>query len=189
MNVRTIIETSGLRLRTWTEGDAEQFARHCNTEEVMRFLGGVQSPGELQDDVDYFSEHQEEHGHTFWVVERKLDRELLGFCGFVVVEDGDSTVEGELEIGWRIRADEWRKGYAEEAARAALDWAWETVRPRRIVSRVAVGNLPSQALMRKLGMRHMSSLSYVADAGRNPLLVYTATKQQTETFSKTSRAA
>lgn len=168
-----MIETRHLLLRCWQPGDAELFNRHCNTKAVMRWLGGVQSRRELLDDVQYFTDCQHDYGHTFWVMERRSDGAFLGFCGFVIVEDGDSTVEGELEIGWRLRADEWRNGYSEEAARACLNWAFSNLKPRRVVSRTAQSNVPSRRLMDKLGMRHCELLDYDPKDGSERLVVYT----------------
>ena len=172
MSAVTILETPRLRLRTWAEGDAEQLDRACNTLAVMRWLGGVQSHDQLIEDVEYFQESQEEDGHTFWVMESKEAARFLGFCGFVLVPDEDSTVEGELEIGWRLRADEWRKGYAEEAARASLAYAFEKLEAKRVVSRTAAGNQASQGLMKKLGMRRCPELDYDPEDGSDRLLVY-----------------
>ncbi len=130
-----VLETDRLVLRYWQPGDAELLDRHCNTPAVTRWLGDVQSQAELNEDVEYFSDCQAEFGHTFWVMERRADGAFLGFCGFVIVPDEDSTVQGELEIGWRLREDEWRNGYAEEAAKACLAWAFTNLSPNRIVSR------------------------------------------------------
>jgi RimJ/RimL family protein N-acetyltransferase len=160
-----ILETDRLRLRTWAPSDAEAFDQTCNTAAVTRWLGDVQTRDELNDDVGYFIDCQRNYGHTFWVVERRDDEAFLGFCGFVIIPDKDSTVKGELEIGWRIRPDEWRKGYAEEAARACIEWAAHKFSVARFVSRTAQSNFPSQRLMRKLGMRHSHSLDYDPEDG------------------------
>lgn len=170
---KVIMETDRLRLRTWSHADADVFDETCNTTKVMRWLGAVQKPRELNDDVQYFIDSYVEDGHTFWVVERRSDDTFLGFCGFVTVPDEDSTVEGELEIGWRIRADMWRKGYAEEAARASIAWAEVNTGAPRIVSRTAERNQASRALMAKLGMRHEPSLDCYPEEEDGLLVVYT----------------
>lgn len=168
-----VLETDQLRLRTWSCDDAAEFDRSCNTQSVMRWLGGVQTRSAVNDDVRYFIECQEGDGYTFWVLERRSDDAFLGFCGFVDIPDEDSTVYGELEIGWRIRADMWRNGFAEEAARACLNWASRHVPKRRIVSRTAETNLPSRKLMEKLGLRHCAKLDYDPEDGGERLVVYT----------------
>ncbi|MCA1649325.1 MAG: GNAT family N-acetyltransferase [Acidobacteria bacterium] len=173
-----VIQTERLTLRHWRRGDAASLNRACNTPQVMRWLGGVQSRAEVREDVSYFQACQKEDGHTFWVMERRSDQEFLGFCGFVLTPDQDCPVRGELEIGWRVRADEWRNGYAEEAARACVAWSAKHRPAARVVSRTAQSNWPSRRLMEKLGMRRQTSLDYDPDDGSERLLVYTISRDQ-----------
>ena len=149
----TILTTRRLRLRSWLMSDVAAYHKHCNTEPVMQFLGGVMPRSHVRAEVRWLQQHEQQHGHTFWVVERKHDRELLGFCGLIRIPDRGSVLEGKLEIGWRIRADMWRRGYGFEAAEAVMAWAASNVDDRYVWSRIDRGNVASQALARKLGMR------------------------------------
>lgn len=149
----TIITTRRLRLRTWRSNDVETYFEHCNTEPVMQYLDGVSTKREVRREVRWYQQHQARHGHTFWVVERKADRALLGFCGIIRVGERNSALDSELEIGWRIRADKWRRGYAYEAAAAVIDWAEWDLSGEWLYARVHRDNQPSQGLARKLGMR------------------------------------
>src|SRR5207253_2225049 len=79
---------------------------------------------------------------------------------------------GEVEIGWRLRADAWGCGYATEAAAACLEWAVVNPVVNRVVSRTAAGNEPSRRLMKRLGMRRQPQRDYVPDDGSDRLVVY-----------------
>jgi len=57
-----MIETGRLRLRDWRAGDAELFYRHTNTENVMRWLGGVRSREFLDGVVDRLTGWQQTRG-------------------------------------------------------------------------------------------------------------------------------
>lgn len=149
----TILTTRRLRLRTWRASDAAAFHAHCNTAEVMKHLGGTVPRADLRREVRWYQRDQAQHGHTFWVVERKHDRALLGFCGIIRVPDRGSPLRGKLEIGWRIRSDKWRRGYAYEAAAAVLEWAGWELNDEYVYARVHRENEASQRLARKLGMR------------------------------------
>jgi RimJ/RimL family protein N-acetyltransferase len=59
-----------------------------------------------------------------------------------------------VEIGWRIAAKYWNRGFASEAARAALRFGFETLQLEEIVSFTVPGNLPSRRVMEKVGMVH-----------------------------------
>ena len=72
--------TERLILRDWREGDRDEFARHLNTPTVMRWLGGVQDEASYTAAFDRLERYRRDYGHTLWIVERKADGELLGFC-------------------------------------------------------------------------------------------------------------
>ena len=160
MQPQTRMRTHRLKLRSWTMDDIPRYHEACNTPAVMHWLGGVQSRFELKRDVRYFIRSELRDGFSFWVVERRSDGAFLGFCGLVRIPDRDCPFRGELEIGWRIRESEWRRGYAFEAASAVLQYALDVLKADLVVSRSAVGNLPSQGLMRKLGLVRRPDLDY-----------------------------
>ena len=175
-----MIETERLRLRDWTEADIEPFILHTNTPAVMRWLGGVKDAQESRDIVrSRIMRWQKERGFTFWVVERKEDSELLGFCGLKLADGENVPFAGEFEVGWRLREDAWGKGYAKEAAIASLDFAFERLGARRVLAITFPGNKPSWGLMERLGMKIQPDLSY--DDSRfpdlNPTIVYAIDRQ------------
>lgn len=173
-------ETERLRLRNWREEDIEPFIRHTNTAPVMRWLGGVSTPDVLERAVrDRFMAWQQTDGFTFWAVERRADGELLGFCGLKRANDPGSPVEGEFEIGWRLREDAWGQGYAKEAASAALDLAFGRFGAGRVVALTVEGNAPSWGLMRRLGMTRRPDLDYTGPAwAEGTVIVYMIRREE-----------
>src|ERR1700752_5365784 len=123
----TVAETERLILRTWDHDDRAAYVRHCNTPEVTRFLGGLQSDEDMAAAFERIDGYQRETGHTFWVVERKSDGAFLGFCGLKLANDPGTPIEGDVEIGWRLRSDVWGQGFAREAAETSLKWAWDNL--------------------------------------------------------------
>ncbi len=169
------IETARLLLRDWRETDIAPFIHHTNTPVVMRWLGGVQTEAQLEDALrNRMMRWQVERGFTFWAVERKADGALLGFCGLKIADTPGSPIEGEYEVGWRLREDAWGQGYAKEAAIASLDFAFERLGAARVVAITFIGNEPSWGLMERLGMTRRPELDY--DDARfptlNPTIVY-----------------
>jgi RimJ/RimL family protein N-acetyltransferase len=155
------LATPRLRLREWREEDIEPFIRHLNVEPVMRWLGGVRTPEQQEAAVrERFMVWQEARGFTFWAVERKADEALLGFCGLKIAGDSGSPVEGQLEIGWRLREDAWGRGYAKEAAAASLDFAFGALDASHVVALTVAGNSASWGLMERLGMTRRPDLDY-----------------------------
>ncbi len=175
-----IIETDRLRLRDWREADIEPFIRHLNVEPVMRWLAGVRTREQQEATVrERFMAWQERLGFTFWVVERKEDEALLGFCGLKMADDRGSPVEGEYEIGWRLREDAWGQGYAKEAAAASLDFAFGPLGAERVVALTVEGNKPSWGLMLRLGMTRRPDLDYdTAQWAEGMVIVYEIRREQ-----------
>ncbi len=159
------LETPRLVLRDWTADDWPAFFRHTNTPAVMRWLGGELDAAGMAGQRRRIEATHARHGHCFWALERQDDDghlagELLGFCGLKRADTPGSPVEGEFEIGWRLREDGWGRGYAREAAEAALRFAFEHLAAERVVALTVAGNAPSQTLMRRLGMRRRPELDH-----------------------------
>jgi RimJ/RimL family protein N-acetyltransferase len=156
-----MIETERLVLRNWHMDDLDPFIEHLNTETVMRWLGGLRSREALEDVVRHrFMAWQKRWGHTFWVMERKDDGVFLGFCGLKVADDAGSPVEGNVEVGWRLREDMWGQGYAKEAAIASIDFAFDRLRVQQVIALTVEGNSQSWGLMERLGMTRRPDLDY-----------------------------
>ncbi len=169
------VETDRLILREWGEGDGERFYAIMNTPAVMRHLGGVQDESAWNAAAIRISGFQKDFGHTFWLVERKADGELLGFCGLKRVNAQGTDLTGQFEIGWRLRESAWGQGYAKEAAIASLDLAFGKFDAPHVVALTIVANEESQGLMKRLGMRRRPELDF--DDPRfgpelNPTIVY-----------------
>lgn len=135
-----------------------EFVRVTNTRAVMEFLGGVQEPDSFHAAFLRAQACQNENGHCFWIVERRSDAALLGFCGLKIGNVG--SIVGEIEIGWRLREDVWGQGYAREAASACLEWAWNNLSCRRVVAVTVQRNERSWSLMERLGMHREVALDF-----------------------------
>ena len=168
-------ETERLRLRTWDPDDLDEFIRRTNTEPVMRWLGGVRPREWHEAAFGRIEGYHRDFGHTFWIVERKSDRALLGFCGLKRVNSGGAPFLGDFEVGWRLREDAWGFGYAKEAAIASLDLAFGKLGAPHVVALTVVQNESSQGLMKRLGMTRRSDLDFEAadmPPELNPVITY-----------------
>lgn len=153
-------ETERLVLRDWHDADWPRFFEVTNTPAVMRWLGGVLDGEGMAATRTRVESCAAQHGHCFWVVERKEDGELLGFCGLKRADAPGSTVTGMTEIGWRLREDAWGQGYAKEAAMASLALAFGRFGADDVIALTIAENSASWGLMERLGMRRRPELDY-----------------------------
>lgn len=145
------LETARLFLRPWTDADSPAFRRLNADPRVMAFFPAPLAAEESDALLNRCRTHQAEHGFTFWAVEKRLQEHLAGMCGLGRVTF-DAPFTPCVEIGWRFFPDYWGKGYAVEAARRALAFAFLTLDLPEVTAFTTVGNLYSRGLMRRLGM-------------------------------------
>ena len=152
-------DTERLILRDWREEDWPRFWEATNTAAVMRWLGGVLDEQGMANSRKRMLGYREQFGHTFWVLERKEDGAILGFCGLKRCTEENGPF-GMVEAGWRLREDAWGRGYAKEAAEAALAIGFEQFDADEIIALTVEKNTASWGLMLKLGMERRRDLDF-----------------------------
>lgn len=176
------LETERLILRDWRDGDWEPFWEGTNTPAVMQWLGGVADDSTMADAQARLERYNRDFGHTFWVVERKSDGAILGFCGLKCCTDENGPF-GEVEAGWRLREEAWGHGYAREAAQASIDIGFTHFGAQQIIALTVEGNAPSWGLMLRLGMKRRPELDFedtMWSLGFGPVIVHAITRKEWE---------
>ncbi|WP_442681030.1 GNAT family N-acetyltransferase [Sphingomonas sp. ASY06-1R] len=146
-----MIETARLLLRPWRSADRAAYAALCSSPAVMAHLGGPIGPDQADAAIERACAKQDQHGFSFWAMERRADGAMLGFCGPNVIASS-LPVDGEVEIGWRLSEHVWGQGYAREAALATLRWCWRETPLARVIAMTVPANHRSWGLMERIGM-------------------------------------
>ena len=154
-----MITTDRLILRQWRPSDLEPWAAMNADPEVMRYFPAVLTREEAEAQMARAQVHIAEHGYGFWAVERLDDGAFLGFTGLMRLKDDNPQAPG-IETGWRQARHTWGQGYASEAARASLDHGFGTLGLHSIIAFTAAANLPSQAVMARIGMTRREDLDF-----------------------------
>jgi len=145
------LRTERLLLRPWRPSDRAPFAA-VNADPVVReFLPGLLTREESDAAVDRIEQHFAEHGFGLWAVEVPGLTDFAGFIGLSVPKF-EAHFTPCVEIGWRLAAGHWGRGYAPEGARACLAFGWDQLGQREIFSFTVPENLRSRRVMEKLGM-------------------------------------
>ena len=145
-----MLESPRLLLRPFLPTDFEALFAVIGDPVTMQFYP---SPYDKQGTLDWIERNirrYEEDGSGLRAVELKSSGEMIGDCGPVWQEvDG----KRELEVGYHIRRDHWGRGYATEAARAAMLYAFEKFPVGHLISLIRPENLPSRRVAEKNGLR------------------------------------
>jgi RimJ/RimL family protein N-acetyltransferase len=147
-----VLETERLVLRRLTADDAPFMLRLLNEPSWLRFIGdrGVRT---LEDARRYVLEGPidmyERLGFGLYATTLKEDdSNPIGICGLVKRAGLD-----DVDIGFALLPEYWRKGYAYEAASAVMAYAKGTVGLTRIVAITSIDNESSARLLEKIGLR------------------------------------
>ena len=143
-----IIATPRLLLRLWKPEDLAPFAAMNADPRVMEFYPDPLTREESDAMAVRIQQGFSKHGFGLWALEIRGVAEFAGFVGLSVPRF-EAAFTPCVEIGWRLDAAHWGRGYASEAARAVLGHGFRPVGlgGNRLVHR-ATPNLRSQAVMR-----------------------------------------
>src|SRR5437016_1051019 len=135
-----ILQTPSLVMRQFLPDDFDAFAEMNADPDVRRYLG---EDGKVLDRVEAWRNlamligHWHLRGYGVWAATEKDTGEFVGRIGLHNPEGWPG-----LEVGWTLRRQFWKKGYASEGGRAALDYAFEVLGAQKVFSVIHPQNQP-----------------------------------------------
>ena len=151
----TELHTHRLLLRQWKSQDFPCFAEICADPCVMEFFPKLLTEAESFKMAQKITRLIEERSWGFWAVEVKEIKKFIGFVG-LHQPAYDLPFGPCVEIGWRLSSSHWGKGYATEAARESLRFAFEELDSNEVYSFTSVLNRKSWRVMQRLNMKNMN---------------------------------
>lgn len=147
------VDTPRLILRRWRFEDHHPYATLCCDPLVMQYIGDGSSRTYAQSvqAIERFEEEWQEKGHGLFAVEERATGNFIGFTG-LSSPNFMPELSPAVEIGWRFSRSHWGKGYASEAAQAALSFGLEDLKVSDVVSICQTDNSASIRIMKKLGL-------------------------------------
>lgn len=146
------IETPRLLLRELTVGDFDALYAVLADSDIMEHYPYTFDEAKVRNWIRRNQERYQNDGFGLWAVVLKETGEMIGDCGLTM-----QRIHGNLlpEIGYHIRKDHQRKGYASEAAAACICWAFEHYDFPMVYSYMKYTNEASQRTAMKNGMKFM----------------------------------
>ncbi len=151
-----ILETKRLILRTFKDEDLDPMAQINQDPKVMEYFPAVGDKEQTRIHIKRINDHYDKYGFSLYAVEIKNTGEFIGFVGLLhrELDEFDASFMPATEIGWRLSSKHWGKGYAPEASKAVLEYAFNTLNLKEVVSFTSVGNQKSIRVMNKIGLKH-----------------------------------
>jgi ribosomal-protein-alanine N-acetyltransferase len=147
------LQTERLVLRRWSEDDRDGFAALNADPVVMEHFPEPLTRERSDLMLDTIDSALEANGFGIWAVEELRSGALIGFAGLAKVAFL-APFTPAVEVGWRLTPSAWGRGFATEAATAALDHGFATIRLPAVVSFATSTNRRSIAVMERLSMTH-----------------------------------
>ena len=143
------LETDRLLLRQFRDSDFPAYEAWSANPDLMRYLGGrTFNTIEAWRHMAYILGHWQLRGYGYYALEEKATGRLIGRVGYT-----DSAGWPAFELGWTLAPEARGQGYAREAARFLLDYAFEHLERPRVVSLIHPDNAPSIRVAEHLGQR------------------------------------
>jgi RimJ/RimL family protein N-acetyltransferase len=142
------LETEHLLLRQFRASDFEPYAAMCADPEVMRYVGerGVLSREDAWRQMAMLAGHWQLRGYGMWAVEERATGGFIGRVGLHFPEGWP-----DQEVAWAFARAHWGRGFAFEAASAALTYAFDSLHWPRVISLIDPDNSRSIRLAERLG--------------------------------------
>lgn len=145
-----VLETQRLLLREMSREDYDALFRVLGDPEIMCHYPYSFDEQRVRDWIERNMNRYRQDGFGLWAVCLKDTGEMIGDCGLTL-----QKINGEVlpEIGFHIRRDCQRKGYAREAAKAVRDWAFRNTEVPALYSCCKYTNESSFRTAESIGMR------------------------------------
>jgi RimJ/RimL family protein N-acetyltransferase len=154
----TILTTDRLLLRTWQAEDLSLMAAINADPVVMEYFPQIQDMIATEKLLARINAQYQQYGYTVYATETLAKHEFIGFVGLFhpsfTIPHFQARSMPIVEIGWRLSAQHWGKGFATEAANAVLNYAFTQLQLAEIISFTAAINCRSQRVMEKIGLQH-----------------------------------
>ena len=149
------LETQRLILRSFQMTDLDDMAAIDADPKVCEFLPAIGTRENTAAIIQRIMNHEREKGYSLYAVELKATHKMIGWVG-LITPTFDAHFTPAIEIGWRLASEHWNQGYATEGAKVVLDYAFQVLGLKEVVSFTTEKNLASRRVMEKIGLRHDS---------------------------------
>lgn len=154
-----LLETERLIVKSNSLDNLEKVHGLYSDADVMRYIGcGAKTYEGSHNAVKVMIQHEEKHGFSSGDVYEKETGLFVGRAGLVYLEMKDD--QPDIEIGYILHKQFWKKGYATELAKAIIEWGFKNLPISKLVATVFLENTESRQVLEKAGMNYVGNIRY-----------------------------
>ncbi len=146
-----LFKSARLGFRNWQKEDLIPFIKMNSDVELMKYFPKILSPEETKIFFKRIGAHFNENSFGLWAVDKLETNDFIGFIGFMI-PGFEAYFTPCVEIGWRLKREEWNQGLASEGANRCLYFGFEKYGFSTVYSFTSISNQASERVMQKIGM-------------------------------------
>ncbi|MGB0863715.1 MAG: GNAT family N-acetyltransferase [Saprospiraceae bacterium] len=154
-----IFTSERLGFRNWVAADIPKMVKINASQEVMQHFPSTATAQQTADFIKRMQIQYTEKGYCYFAVDRLSDGNFIGFIG-LSYQTFEADFTPCVDVGWRLDSAYWGNGYATEGARASLKYGFDFLKIKNIKALCPVVNLPSENVMKKIGMQKLNHFKH-----------------------------
>ncbi|RJQ51525.1 MAG: N-acetyltransferase [Desulfobacteraceae bacterium] len=158
------LHTQRLGFRPWTEADLDLARGLWGDPEVTRHIGGPFPEEKIRERLSYEIAGQAAHGVQYWPVFLRPDGSHVGCCGLRPYPSSPEL----FEIGIHLKRAYWGQGFAVEATRAVITYAFDELKAAGLFAGHHPANVRSRQVLAKLGFQYTHDELYPPTGLKHP---------------------
>lgn len=159
MKKEYIFKSERLGFRNWIENDLKELQIMNSDAEVMEYFPKTLTKKENEELFEKLKLHYKKHSHTYYATEILANNEFIGFIG-LAFQDYKTDFTPAVDIGWRLKKSAWGKGFATEGAKKCLEFAFNELNLKNVISTCTEKNYKSENVMKKIGMEKVGEFNH-----------------------------
>lgn len=154
-NRAILLETKRLILRPIQSSDFDELFRMNSDPIVMKYIGdgSTRNYEQMLEEIEILTSYYTKRpGMGVWAIQLKSSSQFIGAGGLTY-----NINKTEVELGYRLLKEQWKKGYATEISNELLNYAFQNLKVRKVIASVHEGNLYSHRVLEKIGMKRVGN--------------------------------
>lgn len=181
MQTKSYLFTSDrLGFRNWMPEDLPGMAAINANPDVMEYFPTIQDSTQTKEFIDRMQQQLAEKGYCYFAVDKLVDGAFIGFVG-LSWQTYTADFTPCVDIGWRLKKEEWNQGFATEGAKRCLTYAFNDLGLETIYAVAPKVNVKSEHIMQTIGMQKVTEFQHPLlenDVRLRECVLYVATKKQ-----------